>query len=310
MVMPPSSVRRAYEVRGAASPGREGHHPLDERLGEVVLRLAGEVHVRVDQPRQQRRLAQVDHLRVRRRLHAVAGRDNPSPSNHHRPRPRPRPPPRRTSARRAAPACLGGFAGAPLRNTWPAFITNETFWIARDVSGGSPGTAITSREPSRFQRSRLDAEQLGGAHGRGLQRLRRRESPARQPGHLLGIGLPVLADSGVAAEGDAHPVFCAFRIHLRPGLPRGDRFLRDRRGELLLQQGGGARRIEDGPRDEEHPLLLHQRQRVRLEEGPVLDGVDTGLDRHASRARRRGSAPRPSGPRRAPPARWHPSPPA
>src|SRR5207248_2708795 len=56
---------------------RERHQVLDEGLGEVVLRFAGEMDVRVDQAGKQGRVAEIDHLRVRRHLHAASDGDDP-----------------------------------------------------------------------------------------------------------------------------------------------------------------------------------------------------------------------------------------
>ena len=216
---------------------RERHQVLDEGLGEVVLRFAGEMDVRVDQAGKQGRVAEIDHLRVRRHLHAASDGDDPVAFDDHdgavdqrtrrgieqarRSEREPRWRRRRTSVAEDL---------APLHHEGDVLHRGN---VANGVSRDRDHVG----ELAALQRAGLDPEKLRGAHGGALQRLGRREAPAHQPGELLGIGLAVQPDARVAPEGDADADLLRVPDHLGPGLAGREHLLDDGRRKFLPDVG-------------------------------------------------------------------------
>ena len=119
-----------------------------------------------------------------------------------------------------------------------------------------------------------DIDQVGGDHGGGAQHRERWQAPLHQRDKLVGV-LAVRNGGGVGADRD-------FDAGLVGGQDRGPRF-REHLGRFGLQFRGSVRDVhalrQIPCRHQERAALDHQRDRLVIDQEPVLDAVDARLDR-------------------------------
>ena len=206
--------------------------------------------VRVDQAGKQGRVAEIDHLRVRRHLHAASDGDDPVAFDDHGGALDQRTSRGVEQARRAEREPRWRRRRTSVAEDLAPLHHEDDVLHRGNVANGVSRDRDHVSELAALQRAGLDPEKVRGAHGGALQRLGRREAPAHQPGELLGIGLAVQLDARrVAPEGDADADLLRVPDRLGPGrwAVRGVRSAAGA-GTRVILHAGREHLLDDGRR--------------------------------------------------------------